>query len=502
MQTQTKIIKTKAAVFSDIKEQAVEAELILPDYYPDISKILKCSVSPSTEAVTVSGDRISVAGTAQIKLVFCGDDKSINVYETQVKYTKILQCSEIEATDIVDVVQTQGTLNYKALGPKRVEVRAAAVVRLNVHRICDKTILTELGDKAVQKHCRQAKCFALSSFVSGELNVNENVKASSHGVIRSVLQSNTAVSVEEIKPVKNKLMIRGKCAVYTTYISEGGDVAVLAYPVSFTEVCDAYGVSENEKCNICIKGADVSVGVKDSTESSVVLDVNIKIPFVMASGTDDEITYIDDAYSVSGELDTCFCSVDMIKDTAVCDGRFHLSFTADCYDENLSGICDSFVDDIRYSVDLSSENTAVTGSLSVNAVMKNSDGQFVIITRTFAFEQPLPIDSVLYGESFVSVMCDSVSSSLNNGKVNFTVDMKYSGFVFSCEEKNMLCSAELIPSASVAANENVVIYYAHSGERLWDIAKENRSSVEHISAVNSISSDVIRQDCVLVFPNF
>ena len=176
MQTQNKTIKTKAAVFSDIKEQAVEADLILPDYYPDISKILKCSVNLSTEAVTVSGDRISVAGTALIKLVFCGDDKSINVYETQAKYTKILQCSDIEATDIVDVMQTAGALNYKALGPKRVEVRAVAVVKINVHRLCEKTVLSDVNDKYIQKHSCQNKCFALSSFVCGELDINETVK--------------------------------------------------------------------------------------------------------------------------------------------------------------------------------------------------------------------------------------------------------------------------------------------------------------------------------------
>lgn len=502
MQTQNKAIKTKAAVFSDIKEQAVEADLILPDYYPDISKILKCSVSPLNEAVTVSGDRISIAGVAQIKLIFCGDDKSINVYETQVKYTKVIQCSEIEATDIVDVVQTSGTLNYKALGPKRVEVRAVAVVKVNVYRICEKTILTQINDKYVQKHICQDKCSSLSSFVCGELSINENVKSASHGIVKSVLQSNAAVSVEEIKPAKNKLMIKGKCAVNTTYISESGEIVVLSYPVSFTEICDAYGVTEDEKCHICIKNADISVSVKDNSENSVAMDVNMKIPFVLVAGTDDEIIYIDDVYSVDGGIDTCYCTVDMIKYIKTCEGRFHPAFTADSYDENISEIFDSFVDDIRYSFDTSSGNVVATGSLTVNAVLKNTDGQFVIITRTYAFEQLLPVDSMSDTECFISLLCDGVSASLNGGKVNFTVDMKYSGFILSCEEQKMLCSVELNEKGADNVNENIVIYYAHSGEKLWDIAKENHSTVEQIASVNNISSDVVRQDCVLVFPNF
>lgn len=502
MQTQNKTIKTKAAVFSDIKEQSVEADLILPDYYPDISKILKCSVNPSTEAVTVSGDRISVAGAALIKLVFCGDDKSINVYEAQVKYTKVLQCSDIEATDIVDVMQTAGSLNYKALGPKRVEVRAVAVVKVNVHRLCEKTVLTDVNEKCIQKHICEKKCFGLSSFLCGELNINENVKSASQGTFKSVLQSNAAVSVEEIKPAKNKLMVRGKCAVATTYITESGDVAVLSYPVPFTEICDAYAVSDDTKCFVGIKSADVFVSVKDNSEGSVSLDVNIKLPFVLLAGTDDEIMYIDDVYSVAQDIDACFCKLDVLKAVTPCEGRLHRVFTADSYDENITEVCDAFVDDIRYSIEASSGNVKATGSLNVNAVLKNTDGQFVVITRTFAFEEALAIDAVSFGEGFISLMCDSVSASVNGGKVNFTVDMKYSGFVCSNDEQKMLYSIDFKEADSTQPNENVVIYYAHSGEKLWDIAKENRSTVDKISAVNNISSDVIRQDCVLVFPNF
>ena len=502
MQTQTKTIKTKAAVFSDIKEQSVEADLILPDYYPDISKILKCSVSPSTEAVTVSGDRISVAGTAQIKLVFCGDDKSINVYETQVKYTKLIQCSEIEATDIVDVIQTSGALNYKALGPKRVEVRSVTVVKVNVHRICEKTVLGELNDKNIQKHACAEKYFSLSSFVCGEMNISENVKTVSQGQLKAVLQSNAAVSVEEIRAAKNKFMVKGKCAVTTTYISQSGDVAVLSYPVSFTEICDAYGVDEESKCNICMKNADVIVRVKESTDSSVSFEVNIKIPFVMVGGVEKELSYIDDVYCVAGELDTCFCMADVMKSVNSCDGSFYLNFTADAYDENISEVCDTFVDDIRCSTEFSAGCVTATGSLNVNAVLKNTDGQFVVITRTFAFEQPLSTTGISAGEKFISVLCDGACASLNGGKVNFNVDMKYSGFVCCSEAQKMLSSIDFKESSKASQSENVVIYYAHSGEKLWDIAKENRSTVEQISVVNDISSDVISQDCVLVFSNF
>lgn len=501
MNTQTKVIKTKKTVFSDIKEQSIEADLILPDYYPDISKILKCSVVPVNESVTVSGDRISVAGIANIKLIFCGDEKTVNIYETQVKYTKVLQCTNVEATDTLDVVQSLGVLNYKALGPKRVEIKATAVVKVNVQRLNETAIISEVDKISVQKHTCVSNYMDLTSFICSELEINEKVTVKS-GNIKSVLRNSLSVNVEEIKPIKNKVMIKGVCDVVTSYIAENGEVCVYSYKIPFSEICDAYGITEDCICNICIKGAFATASVKEHGNSGCVLDVNVKVPYIMLSGIENELAYIDDIYSTKNDIKTNFVPIVLIKKINKIEGRFRLALSADSYDENICDVCDTYADDIRYTVDCSSGFPILMGSVTLNCVLKNTEGQYALITRTFAFEEKLPENSEAC-EFVVGLEGQEIAASIQaGGKVNFSIDIKYCGFCFNTAEHNILCNIDINENAKENTDENVVVYFAHSGEKLWDIAKENCSTVELISSVNNISGDVVKQDGILVFPNF
>ena len=56
-------------VFEGCKEVPVDMDSSLPDYCPDIQKILKCRVIPNISSKSISGDRLNIEGTAKIKLL-------------------------------------------------------------------------------------------------------------------------------------------------------------------------------------------------------------------------------------------------------------------------------------------------------------------------------------------------------------------------------------------------------------------------------------------------
>ena len=55
-------------VFEGNSEQAVDLDFSLPDYCPDIERILKCRICPSVMSKNISGDRLDVDGVAVIRL--------------------------------------------------------------------------------------------------------------------------------------------------------------------------------------------------------------------------------------------------------------------------------------------------------------------------------------------------------------------------------------------------------------------------------------------------
>ena len=49
-------------VFEGSSEQPVDLELSLPDYCPDVERILKCRICPGISAGSITGDRLDVDG--------------------------------------------------------------------------------------------------------------------------------------------------------------------------------------------------------------------------------------------------------------------------------------------------------------------------------------------------------------------------------------------------------------------------------------------------------
>ena len=52
-------VSAAECVYEGVQEQGIELDYILPDYYPDIFKLVRCEVSPVIVDYTVSGDKIA-----------------------------------------------------------------------------------------------------------------------------------------------------------------------------------------------------------------------------------------------------------------------------------------------------------------------------------------------------------------------------------------------------------------------------------------------------------
>ena len=55
-------------IFNGTSEQPIDLDVSLPDYCPDISRILKCHAVPQITSRMVVGDRLTVEGSTMIRI--------------------------------------------------------------------------------------------------------------------------------------------------------------------------------------------------------------------------------------------------------------------------------------------------------------------------------------------------------------------------------------------------------------------------------------------------
>ena len=79
-------ITTPECFFEDSVTQSVDEQLNLPDYCSDIKRILKCSLHPEVNSVQLGGDRVSVRGNLQIRLLYVNDGEKLDCFERTVEF--------------------------------------------------------------------------------------------------------------------------------------------------------------------------------------------------------------------------------------------------------------------------------------------------------------------------------------------------------------------------------------------------------------------------------
>ena len=75
-------------VYDGKLEQAVDGDITLPEYCPDILRILKCGMEPSIHAVQATGERVSIDGSARITVLYAAEDGSLQSFEQSYPFSR------------------------------------------------------------------------------------------------------------------------------------------------------------------------------------------------------------------------------------------------------------------------------------------------------------------------------------------------------------------------------------------------------------------------------
>ncbi len=131
-----KLKKDRIAVceiaFDSFTELPIESDLLLPDYCPDIVKVLKCQARPAFSKTEVSGDKCILEGATAITVYYTGEDGQLRTSEHKVDFLKTLELKTTPQNPIVFCSLKEDYLNCKAINQRRIDVRGAFTVTVKI----------------------------------------------------------------------------------------------------------------------------------------------------------------------------------------------------------------------------------------------------------------------------------------------------------------------------------------------------------------------------------
>lgn len=145
---------------------------------------------------------------------------------------------------------------------------------------------------------------------------------------------------------------------------------------------------------------------------------------------------------------------------------------------------------IQYEAKVSPEGLIVEGMLAVEALLLKSAGDATQTARVqlpFSWRHDTPLD---LSDIILSVTLSSLSCDVSDERLNVAAEVAIESSVLINSEIEEIEDMVVGDYESGQDNYTIIkIHYIQPGERLWDIAKANRTSVEKILGDNAIDSE-------------
>lgn len=485
--------------------QYAESEFILPDYYADISKILKCNFYPLTEAVSVSGDKISVAGILKLSVLYTGEDNKLYNFENEIKYTKVFQGQSIQVNDYANVSQSISTENCRALGPKRIEVKAGIQVNVEIVSFKEYGLISCVNEENIFSRTYKKKILMPVNSIQKDFSVSINSSAEniSYSDIACVIRKACKYNIEEIKPITNKLFVKGNFEVRIFYLTSDNRILSHCANIPFSEVIDLYQLKEDDICNLRSLNTYVDFSLKDDGENRCSFNINVFASVNISASRSTEINYISDIYASDFDCESSYDEIEITESEETNIHTCSFDYEAEIYDSD-GEIIDSYIDSLHIASQSKDDSTIFSISGNYNALIHNRDGGFYLVSRSFLFDEEHNIGtSAKCGVKILS--CDVLSVSAlrsADNKIRFKSDFNIKYLLeVNCKEK-MLSAFDVNKSSFDGTGNRMILYYGKKNEDIWEIAKENKASVVSLKELNSIDEEILSEDRVLLLTNF
>ncbi len=492
--------------FETTAELSLEADLNLPDYCPEIQRILKCCVIPHITSVQNSSGRVNVQGDAEVKLIYVGDNGKLAAFEQNYPIQKFCENNNLSSECAVTARINTDYVNCRAVNSRRVDVRAMLTFIFNAQKKREENILCTAEGSGIQTIEERCNFASLTGVCEKMFSLNEviEIKKEQHSVSQ-ILNVSSSATATEIKVINNKALLKGECRVKIYYIAENeNSVENIEHSMPISQIIEMEGIDENSltalKLTVCSSRALTKV---DSSGEMKLIDISANISANMTAFEEKNVSFIKDTYSTDYEMQTVTKSFEMLN----INDSFDTSFTNKVVLESIGVSVDCIIcvwcSDLKYSFLTKDKKCILNGSYTSNVIYKDSEGKIDIIQKTVDFEYLIKTKeeserNICFGNVAITGCACNV---LADSRLDFKTEIVISGIVLSSSITKYISNIDISDSAVKKCDTSALtVYFSEKNEKIWDIARKYNTTVQAISDENEIYEDFVSEGRMILIP--
>lgn len=500
-------------VFDGCKEIPIDIDFTLPDYCPDIQKILKCAVKPGINFRNISGDQINIEGNAEIKIIYIDSDSSkLRFCENSVPFSTSLDIKNNPENAVVNTRLKTEYMNCRAVSPRKVDLHGAISVCAKVNEKQSLDVTSCINGKDIEQKIEKLDVSDLISIGQQQFSIEEMLELDDNMPEPEMIISSDVIFLsDEPKIMPNKVVVKGTALLKITYIDDltSGTTQSLNYEIPISQIVDVPGITDQCECLIKteILNDKIQISGNDKSENSKsLISAVIKAAATVFAFLNKEIDLVSDVYSREYNTQINKEQFNAKKIIKSFKEEFSYQNTVDTPIENIKDIIS--IQPSLSNVQTISENGKITlkGKIKLNILASDSENMPAYTERTIDFEKQLAQEIEQENIQFEAELLPLgvvVNSITNDGKIDFKMNILAYITAYTESKQDMVVevtSDESRPEDKLS-KASLTVYFADKNESLWDIAQKFYSSVESIKEENSISEEIIDEPKMILIPS-
>lgn len=503
-------------VFYEKTEKTVTCEAVLPDYLPNVSRIVRVSVMPSAKISEIGADSVTAEGRAVFAVVYAsdfGDKLKCAVFPTDYSHSFPVHgaAKELSEDGFAECCAVVGGEKGSVISPRKMSLSCTLSILAEGTAKRKSGIFDPEENESLKKLTEAVDTLEITELPALDVRIDEKITldAGMPGV-QEIVFADISLSVADTKLSDNGCAFSGNAVFTCMYLSEqsedGQEYISLSKSIPFSvntplpyEVQQGYVLP---KASLVSFSADA---VRDSYGESAIIAVT-------ANGNISPRLYRTVKANVCKDV---FC----IKYPCECQVRELV------YDSFLHGSCERVAvsENVHASLGNMTEIVSQTAQVSVSSVEYSDKGVVISLFANvklmgtnelgglesanmgFGFKVPLAhsFDGGYEKCRFDTFACtEGCRCTISNGEVRCELDLVLHCAASGRSKVSAVVAAEIDDLSEFSRNKSeYVIYYPDKEDSVWSTAKKYRVSPTELMAINGLKDENELADAkILVIP--
>ncbi len=490
-----------------VTQITLDDDFNVPDTKPDLIRIILDKGEIRLDETTITQDHVWLKGVLKFSLLYRSDQEEgkINSMNGEIPFQESLAIDGANEYDTAKMEWEMEDLSIGVINSRKLSVKALVVLKAVIDEIYDEDIVTgaerEGGIQILEDTLAQMQLF-LAKKDTWRFK-EEILLPSNKPNIRQVLWKSVQLRSVEMRLLDGQLNIKGEALAFVLYEGEEEEEHLqwMETALPFIGVVDCNGCKEDMVCDVSydISGIDLEAkpdydGEERMLHLELVLDLEIQV------FTEEEDKVVADLYAVNEKLTPIYQEAVfeklLLRNASKC--KIVEKMGLDKNQEPILQICACEGNAVVEQTEIVEGGIQVEGTLQVNILYVTADDRMPVASIKdvlpfhYLIEAPGINQSCRYHLQTGIDQLTTVMSDSSQVEVKAVLNLNCIIFEQQKIKKITEVGQEPLDMEELQESPGIIGYIAKEGDKLWNIAKENYTTIPEIVKTNQLPSEQIK----------